>query len=68
MLANNDSFNAKERAPTTDETISEQIMTIDIDHLPISDRTIQSLAQQLEQLQQGLSPLTASDAWGETST
>lgn len=38
-----------------------------IDNLPVNDSTVQGLADQLEQIQRGLSVLTTADAWGETA-
>ncbi|MEM6433275.1 MAG: hypothetical protein AAF773_05370 [Cyanobacteria bacterium P01_D01_bin.115] len=40
---------------------------MNIDNLPVNDRTVQGLADQLEQIQRGLSVLTTADAWGETA-
>lgn len=37
------------------------------DNLPVNDRTVQALAAQLEQIQQGVNALAAADAWGETA-
>jgi len=39
---------------------------VNIDNLPINDRTVQALARQLEHIQQGLAPLLSAAAWEET--
>lgn len=39
---------------------------MNIDNLPVNDRTVQALAEQLEQIQQSLAPLLTAYAWGET--
>jgi hypothetical protein len=42
-------------------------ISVNIDNLPVNDRTVQALAEQLEQIQQGLAPLLTAYAWGETA-
>ncbi|NEQ48452.1 MAG: hypothetical protein F6K00_34945 [Leptolyngbya sp. SIOISBB] len=40
---------------------------MDINNLPVNDLTVQALAAQFAHVQQGLSVLTAADAWGATA-
>jgi hypothetical protein len=43
-------------------------ISVNIDNLPVNDRTVQALARQLEQIQQSLAALTDAVAWDETET